>query len=71
MFNAPQGLGVNPGNTPSETLKIIQKKPSKPKTTKAKIGTLEVSISSPDSVVIRKLRDENNIIKNKRVLFRR
>ena len=71
MFNVPQGIGVNPGDTPAETLKIIQKKVAKPKTTKAKIGTLEVSISSPDSVVIRKLRDENNIIKNKRVLFRR
>ena len=26
MFNVHQGIGVNPGDTPAETLKIIQKK---------------------------------------------
>ena len=69
VFNTPQGIGVNPGTTPEETLKVIQKQKTKPKFKKYKLGNLVLSVTSPETIVIRRLRAFRNNKTNKR--FRR
>ena len=69
VFNTPQGIGVNPGTTPEDTLKVIQKQKTKPKFKKYKLGNLVLSVTSPETIVIRRLRAFKNNKTNKR--FRR
>ena len=69
VFSTPQGIGVNPGTTPEETLKVIQKQKTKPKFKKYKLGNLVLSVTSPETIVIRRLRVFRNNKTNKR--FRR
>ena len=69
VFSTPQGIGVNPGTTPEETLKVIQKQKTKPKFKKYKLGNLVLSVTSPETIVIRRLRAFRNNKTNKR--FRR
>ena len=69
VFNTPQGIGVNPGTTPEDTLKVIQKQKTKPKFKKYKLGNLVLSVTSPETIVIRRLRAFRNNKTNKR--FRR
>ena len=69
VFNTPQGIGVNPGSTPEDTLKVIQKQKTKPKFKKYKLGNLVLSVTSPETIVIRRLRAFRNNKTNKR--FRR
>ena len=69
VFNTPQGIGVNPGNTPEDTLKVIQKQKTKPKFKKYKLGNLVLSVTSPETIVIRRLKAFRNNKTNKR--FRR
>ena len=69
VFSTPQGIGVNPGTTPEETLKVIQKQKTKPKFKKYKLGNLVLSVTSPETIVIRRLRAFRNNKPNKR--FRR
>ena len=69
VFSTPQGIGVNPGTTPEETLKVIQKQKTKPKLKKYKLGNLVLSVTSPETIVIRRLRAFRNNKTNKR--FRR
>jgi hypothetical protein len=69
VFNTPQGIGVNPGTTPEDTLKVIQKQKTKPKFKKYKLGNLVLSVTSPETIVIRRLRSFRNNKTNKR--FRR
>ena len=69
VFSTPQGIGVNPGTTPEDTLKVIQKQKTKPKFKKYKLGNLVLSVTSPETIVIRRLRAFRNNKTNKR--FRR
>ena len=69
VFSTPQGIGVNPGTTPEDTLKVIQKQKTKPKFKKYKLGNLVLSVTSPETIVIRRLRAFRNNKPNKR--FRR
>ena len=69
VFNTPQGIGVNPGTTPEDTLKVIQKQKTKPKFKKYKLGNLVLSVTSPETIVIRRLKAFRNNKTNKR--FRR
>ena len=69
VFKTPQGIGVNPGTTPEDTLKVIQKQKTKPKFKKYKLGNLVLSVTSPETIVIRRLRAFRNNKTNKR--FRR
>ena len=69
VFNTPQGIGVNPGTTPEDTLKVIQKQKTKPKFKKYKLGNLVLSVTSPETIVIRRLRAFRNNKTN--IRFRR
>jgi hypothetical protein len=68
-FNTPQGIGVNQGNTPEETLKVIQKKNKRPKFVSTTLGSLQIIVSSPEVVTLKRINKMNNI--NRRFNFRR
>ncbi len=68
-FDKPQGIGVNQGNTPEETLKVIQKKNKRPKFVSTTLGSLQIIVSSPEVVTLKRINKMNNI--NRRFNFRR
>ena len=68
-FDNPQGIGVNKGTTPEETLKVIQKKNKRPKFVSTVLGSLQIIVSSPEVVTLRRINNINNI--NRRFNFRR
>ena len=68
-FDKPQGIGVNQGTTPEETLKVIQKKNKRPKFVSTVLGSLQIIVSSPEVVTLRRINKMNNI--NRRFNFRR
>tara|TARA_R110002020_G_scaffold149537_2_gene325883 strand:- start:3452 stop:3769 length:318 start_codon:yes stop_codon:yes gene_type:complete len=69
IFNKLQSGGINKGNTPAETIKIIEKQSKLPKTRKVVIGGLLLKVTSPEIVTIRKTK--KNILKKFNFKFRR
>lgn len=69
VYSRPQGIGVNLGDTPAATLKVIQRQSQKPKLSRYKLGNLMIRVSSPDTIIIRKIEGLNKKMKTQK--FRR
>ena len=65
----PQGSGVNPGNTPETSARIIKRQRTKPKYYKTKIGNLNIQIKSPNIVTVKKRENYLYNINNNRMSF--
>ena len=62
VYSKPQGLGVNPGETPETSLKVIKRQLQKPKIKRYKFGNLVLRVTSPDTIIIRKINTLNKKI---------
>ena len=59
----PIGSGVKKGNTPGETVKIIETQTIKPRYQKAVLGRIEIRLQSPNSVALKNLPNYKTITK--------
>jgi len=70
-FKTAQGIGVNPGSTPQESIKVIKEQRKRPKFMNVDVGGFKLSVASPTSVILRplKIKKFSSIIATKK--FRR
>ena len=59
----PIGSGVKKGNTPGETVKIIETQMRKPRYQKAVLGRIEIRLQSPNTVALKNLPNYKTITK--------
>ena len=71
IYKNPQGIGVNPGKTPVESIKVIKQQKTRPQFTNVNVGRFKLSVASPTRVILRPMKKIRNssIIATK--MFRR
>lgn len=71
IYKNPQGIGVNPGKTPVESIKVIKQQKARPQFTNVNVGRFKLSVASPTRVILKPMKKirKSSIIATKK--FRR
>ena len=60
IYKNPQGIGVNPGKTPVESIKVIKQQKARPQFTNVNVGRFKLSVASPTRVILKPMKKIRN-----------